>query len=270
MRIKKNLAPLLCPILLSVASLASAQTTVTTANQNSGSSFTPTWPIETGSLIAGQSPTSVGSGNFTYEPGVAGVGALTDGTFGLVDDKSSYATCGSSAGQSVTYFLNGATLTNIVVYSGWPDQNRDGQFFNLLYSTVTAPATFIPLTSVYFNPAATGVSATRVAISSSTTAPLATNVAFVQFDFTPQDPGTDYGYSGYAEIILQGANGQPMTPAPVAMNTVWPTSTSEGADAALVFNEIMYHPTSNEAGMEWIEFYNQLAVDLDVSGWRVR
>ena len=46
------------------------------------------------------------------------------------------------------------------------------------------------------------------------------------------------------------------------------------ADTALVFNEIMYHPAFHnnamaESNHEWIEFYNQLAVDLDVSGWRV-
>ena len=41
------------------------------------------------------------------------------------------------------------------------------------------------------------------------------------------------------------------------------------ADTTLVFNEIMYHPPVNEPAMEWIEFHNQLAVDLDVSGWTV-
>lgn len=41
------------------------------------------------------------------------------------------------------------------------------------------------------------------------------------------------------------------------------------ADTALVFNEVMFHPVSDEPAMEWIEFYNQMAVDLDVSGWRV-
>src|SRR4026207_237571 len=40
-------------------------------------------------------------------------------------------------------------------------------------------------------------------------------------------------------------------------------------DSALVFNEIMYHPATNEPAMEWIEFHNQLAVDLDVSEWSV-
>ncbi len=41
------------------------------------------------------------------------------------------------------------------------------------------------------------------------------------------------------------------------------------ADATLVFNEIMYHPATNEPAMEWVELYNQMAVDLDVSGWRL-
>src|SRR5947209_19422663 len=41
------------------------------------------------------------------------------------------------------------------------------------------------------------------------------------------------------------------------------------ADTALVFNEIMYHPQTNEPAFEWVEFYNQMAVDLDVSGWTI-
>jgi len=40
-------------------------------------------------------------------------------------------------------------------------------------------------------------------------------------------------------------------------------------DTALVFNEVMYHPATQEPAFEWIEFYNQMAVDLDVSRWRV-
>src|SRR5207244_5091991 len=68
---------------------------------------------------------------------------------------------------------------------------------------------------------------------------------------------------------LEGANGSPATAAAVTMNTVFPTSSASSADSVLVFNELMYHPATNEAGMEWIEFYNQMAVDIDVSGWRV-
>lgn len=39
------------------------------------------------------------------------------------------------------------------------------------------------------------------------------------------------------------------------------------ADGVVVFNEIMYHPATNEPGMEWVELRNQLAVDVDISGW---
>ena len=242
---------------------------VAPANQNSGSSFTPTWPMETDSLIAGQVPTEVGSGEFAYEAGVKGLSALTDGTLGAVDALASYATCGNNAGQSATYFLNGATLTNIVTYSGWLNQNRDGQFYNVFYATVTEPATFKILTSVAYNPVVTGISANRVAITTTNGTPLATNVAFLKFDFTPQDASSDYGYSGYAEIVVQGLAGAALPPRPATMTTTFPASTPEGADAVLTFNEIMYHPPTDEAGMEWVEFYNQLAVDIDISNWRV-
>jgi hypothetical protein len=41
------------------------------------------------------------------------------------------------------------------------------------------------------------------------------------------------------------------------------------ADSVVVFNEIMYHPATNEPGLEWIELFNQQAVDVDLSGWRL-
>src|SRR6185295_4181499 len=43
--------------------------------------------------------------------------------------------------------------------------------------------------------------------------------------------------------------------------------TSALADSTVVFNEIMYHPQTNEAVLEWVELYNQQAVDMDLSGW---
>src|SRR3954453_9415904 len=41
------------------------------------------------------------------------------------------------------------------------------------------------------------------------------------------------------------------------------------ADSVVVFNEIMYHPATNEPASEWVELYNQNAVDVDLSGWRI-
>src|SRR4051794_22985983 len=39
------------------------------------------------------------------------------------------------------------------------------------------------------------------------------------------------------------------------------------ADSTVVFNEIMYHPATNEAAMEWVELRNLMSVDMDLSGW---
>jgi hypothetical protein len=44
---------------------------------------------------------------------------------------------------------------------------------------------------------------------------------------------------------------------------------STRADTTVVFNEIMYHPATNESSMEWVELYNQMAVNIDMSGWRL-
>ena len=41
------------------------------------------------------------------------------------------------------------------------------------------------------------------------------------------------------------------------------------ADSVVVFNEIMYHPASDEPAMEWVELHNQNAVDVDLGGWRL-
>ena len=40
-------------------------------------------------------------------------------------------------------------------------------------------------------------------------------------------------------------------------------------DSTLVFNEMMYHPADHQNLLEWIELYNQLAVDVDISRWRL-
>jgi len=39
------------------------------------------------------------------------------------------------------------------------------------------------------------------------------------------------------------------------------------ADSTVVFSEIMYHPASNEPTLEWLELHNQMAVNMDLSGW---
>ena len=41
-------------------------------------------------------------------------------------------------------------------------------------------------------------------------------------------------------------------------------------DSTVVLNEIMYHPaTAPEGDLEWIELFNQMAINMDISGWRL-
>ena len=43
------------------------------------------------------------------------------------------------------------------------------------------------------------------------------------------------------------------------------------ADSVVVFNEIMYHPAAGaDETLEWVELYNQMALDVDISGWKVK
>ena len=42
-----------------------------------------------------------------------------------------------------------------------------------------------------------------------------------------------------------------------------------GQDSVIVFNEIHYHPASDNSSLEYVELHNQLAVDTDISNWRL-
>lgn len=41
------------------------------------------------------------------------------------------------------------------------------------------------------------------------------------------------------------------------------------SDSVVVFSEVMYHPDPGDTTGEWIEIYNQMGVDVDISGWRL-
>ena len=198
---------------------------VANANQtSSGQTFSPTWTVAPGSLLAGVLPSSVGAGNFSNE-GCRGVPVLTDGVFGSVGGgNSTLASCGVGTGTSVTYTLAGSPsgydLTRIVTYGGWGDNGRDQQHYTVSYSTVADPATFVNLVSANYNPdiAAGLPSADRVTITSATAAPMAVNVAVVRFDFTT--PTGENGWSGYAEIGLFGTASASVEPPTVGSITI--------------------------------------------------
>lgn len=41
------------------------------------------------------------------------------------------------------------------------------------------------------------------------------------------------------------------------------------ADSVVVFNEVSYHPATDEGANEWIELHNQMAIDIDLSAWHI-
>ena len=47
-------------------------------------------------------------------------------------------------------------------------------------------------------------------------------------------------------------------------------SSNLNADSVVTFNEIMYHPKDSQANSEWLELHNQMAVDVDLSGWSIK
>lgn len=181
-------------------------------------SFTPTWSVSTNkSLIAGRAPSRF-IGNFSAEAPGRSVNSLTDGSSGALKvitfsggdtTSTNYVTCGNEhgAGLSLTYRLadskTGYDLSNIVVYGGWADGNRDQQAYNVYYSTATASASFIRLGSVNYTPSdpANTQSATRVTLMPATGL-LARNVAAVKFDF--MNPPSKNGFCGYSQIVLSG------------------------------------------------------------------
>ena len=215
---------------------------ITTTNQTGTGtgSFTPSWNVVTnGSLIAGQAPATA-TGDFSEEAylGTRVVNSLTAGgslaitTGGSPKTTSSnYVTCGNggspAAGSTLIYNLtgsaNGYDLTNIVVYGGWGDNGRDQQAYTVYYSTVTAPATFVSLAVVNFNPSIAGSlqSATRVSITYSSGI-LASNVAALKFDFT--SPGSENGYCGYAGITAFGTPSASLTLPPTLVTNTQPAT----------------------------------------------
>jgi hypothetical protein len=179
--------------------------------------FLPTWTIASGSLIAGQLPTTVGPGNFVDATAAGGVPALTDGVIGeLISGGAipNYATCGtasSGAGQYVIYPLKGSAsgynITNIVTYGGWPDYGRDWQYYTVSYTTADNPGRFQPLgQATYQLPQLRSGAAPntgRVSWTAANGGPLATGVTAVEFNFTIP-AGQENGWQGYSELQLFG------------------------------------------------------------------
>ena len=188
-----------------LASLAgAAPVIVATDSQTNGTDSLPhTYTVSSTDLLNGLTATNV-VGNFTQE-GTGGTPVLTDGSFPTIVRPLNFgvfATGGNTGGTSLTYNLSSPrNLTSIVTYGGWQDGGRDQQAYTVSYATALAPTTFIPITTVDFNPPDPGAhpQVTRVTITD-TTGLLAANVAALKWDFN----ATENGYSGYSEFDAFG------------------------------------------------------------------
>jgi len=45
---------------------------------------------------------------------------------------------------------------------------------------------------------------------------------------------------------------------------------ARAVDSVVVFNELQYHPATNETASEWVELHNQMAIDIDLSAWSIK
>jgi hypothetical protein len=267
-----------------VASSVASQVVVTTATQTAntglavngtvGLVFTPAgWPEETTDILTNLVPT-VGSGNFTEEVAGRNPDSLT-GPYDLTISQiyntggvntttsTNYVTCGGSGGSSLIYTLSnavavyGQTVTNIAVYNGWTDNGRDGQYYTVSYSTVSAPGTYIPITTVYYLPsvAANTETLNRVGIFNPSGAPLASNVCNLQFNFASpiSASGFNNGYQGYAAIIAQGSNSVNAftAPSPSLAQDTLPASALDVVGDQISFTAAFTNlPSGN--GYEWV------------------
>jgi alpha-L-rhamnosidase len=241
---------------------------VTTTNQTGSGSgtFYPNWNVVTnGSLIAGQTP-STALGNFSEEISDRNVNALTaGGSLGItlvtgtsgVTTSTNYVTGGdgNGAGSTLIYPLPnsalGFDLTNITVYGGWADNGRDQQAYTVYYSTMMAPANFISLAVVNYNPAIANniQSATKVVLTSSIGV-LATNVAAVKFDFT--SPGSENGYCGYAGITVFGtASIAPAVPSALSARMVTSDKFVMNIGGLVVGRNYLLQTTTNLISAVW-------------------
>lgn len=54
-----------------------------------------------------------------------------------------------------------------------------------------------------------------------------------------------------------------------AVAIIMASAIARAVDTVVVFNEIMYHPAEQESRLEWLELHNLLAVNVDLTGWRI-
>ncbi|MBC7773705.1 MAG: hypothetical protein H7210_14525 [Pyrinomonadaceae bacterium] len=197
-----------------LTSAAAAHAIPSVATNTSNGAFA----VDNADLINGTAGLVTG----TPLPGVEGtstnVNVLSNGLFGtggIIDGAQNVAI---QAGTVITYNLDifasptGYDLTGINTYTGWQDGGRRNQDYSVLFSTVSAPGAFVPITTISFHPTAdnSGPPSTEVLITD-TTGVLASNVAAVRFAFGPQQNG----HVGWRELDVIGTASTTTPPTPI-------------------------------------------------------
>jgi hypothetical protein len=151
-----------------------------------------------------------GSGYRYFYENPADLSLLTDGQFG-----GSYDTEASVFPNQVTLTFaldldaspQGYTISSISTYANW-DEGRDGQAYTVEYSLVSAPMTFLTLTTITtFNPDVSTESSTLVRLTSSS-GPLAEGVASLRFvfgNYAANQSAVENGGTAYREFDVVGA-----------------------------------------------------------------
>lgn len=71
--------------------------------------------------------------------------------------------------------------------------------------------------------------------------------------------------------VVSGAdpNSASSQPTFAAAPETYPYEPMSLRDSVMVFNEVHYHPAGDDSSLEFVEFYNQFAPDVDISNWRL-
>jgi hypothetical protein len=215
------LAGSICAAVLTVLT-ASAQAAILQNNTYiSGSNETALAVSSTDLVNQGQptflTETSVGFTPFSCCGGTASTSYLNDGSAGT--NSTSAGTAFDLDGTwTTTYALNlstntmGYDITGVNSFTGWPDSRTD-QKYELLYSTVAAPSTFLSLGTFSFLP--NGGGSAEISLTDSTGV-IATHVAAVQFSIQSPASGSE---SVYRELDVIGRASVP-EPSSIALGLI--------------------------------------------------
>ena len=106
---------------------------------------------------------------------------------------------------------SGYELTNVTVYGGWGDDGRNELKYQVLYSTLRLPNSFVSIGTFDYNPAFNNavLNANRMILVPATGV-LAHNVAKVQINFNMQSKNN---WNGYSEVTIGGTPSAGILPA---------------------------------------------------------